>query len=170
MVSLIVVFLTIAFLAALAVTAINYTPWWVGRAHIAHELAERGFPKLERAYELRSTINNAPPVPDTGVSDGGLNMLMQPQFGYLPRAPRGMSWSYGHQSAAGQFEGTDYICLSGNSVDFGEYKGVERLASAMGTGQAILATDCGATSPATPGGFPAKVAFTYYVQWVPGVQ
>lgn len=171
MFSLILVFLTIAFLAALAVVAINYTPWWIERAQTAQELTSNGVATLERAYELAAaaaTPADTPPAP-TGAGDGGVQTLLKPYAGFIPKAPRGMSWTYGHQSAAGTFEGLDYICLQGTAVEFGEYKGVVRLAETWGSTQAVLSTSCGAvTASGEPAGFPAAVALTYYLQYVPG--
>ncbi len=172
MASIIVVFLTVGFLAALAVVALNYTPWWLPHAETAQRLTQAGLATLEQAYELKSTAAGAAPAP-LALADGGLSSLFSAYYGFTPKPAAGMAWSYGHQSAAGQFQGADYICLSGTGVGFGEAEGVLRVANTLGTGQAIISTTCGATNPSFAGSataYPAKVALTYYVQWVPGVQ
>jgi hypothetical protein len=173
MFSLILAFLTIAFLSTLAVVAINYTPWWLERAQTAHVLASDGMTRLERAYDLASaaaTPEEAPPVALT-TGDGGAQSYFRPYVGFMPRPPAAMGWVYGHQSAAGSFEGMDYFCLAGADVALGEYQGVSRLAAALGPGQATLAQVCGATSATgVPASFPAAVALTYYVQYVSGIE
>lgn len=173
MFSLILVAITIAILSALAVVAINYTPWWIGRAQIAHEVAADGFATLERAYELASAAAMPADTPPgvTGNLDGGVQARLKPYAGFVPKAPPGMSWKYGHQAVAGAFEGLDYVCLHGDATDFAEYKGAMRLADTWGSSQAVLAGQCGAVTPTgAPSSFPGPVALTYYMQYVPGVR
>lgn len=171
MFSLIVVFLTIAFLSALAVVAINYTPWWIERAQTAQELTREGVATLERAYESAAAAGtpvDTPPVP-TADADGGLQALLKPYAGFTPKAPRNMTWTYGHQGAAGAFEGMDYICLQGSSVELGEYQAIQLLANTWGSTQAVVSNVCGAAaSSSAPSSLPAPVALTYYLQYVPG--
>jgi hypothetical protein len=169
MFSLILATIAIALIAAYAVVAINYTPWWIPRAQIAQELTAEGLSRLERAYDLASAANaDVPPAP-TGASDGGLSQLMRAQYGFLPKAPANTTWTYGRQSAAGTFSGMDYICLSGMSVDYPEYVGLKRYANTVGPNEVVLSNACGATSSVgEPSSYPATVALTYYMQYVPG--
>lgn len=172
MASLILAILTIALLSAMAVTAINYTPWYLPRAQAAHEIAAQGVQRLEKAYELASAANtpaDTPPDP-TAASDGGLAQRFATYYGFKPAAPLATSWSYGKQSAAGTFQGANYFCLQGGAVNYAEYVGMLRLANTLGAQQAVIAGNCGATANSTLTAFPGPVALTYYVQYSAGVQ
>lgn len=169
MYSLIILAITIVTVSALAVVAINYTPWWTANAQHAHERAAEGLVRLERAYELATAAHpdERAPVP-TGEADGGLASLMAPYYGFLPAAPQAMSWRYGAQ-ASGPFQGLDYLCVQGVAVPEGSYRGLVRLATTLGPSQAVMSDNCGGTALAAPSSFPAPVALTYYVQYVPEV-
>jgi hypothetical protein len=171
MFSLIVIAITIVTLAALSVVAINYTPRWAPTAQLTHELAADGFVRLEKAFELASAAqaSEQPPVPD-GSSDGGLQANFRAHYGFLPKAPQGVSWSYGVSAVSGPFQNMHYFCLSGSEVGEGVYVGLERLARTLGPGQAVLGASCGANASAAPSAYPAAIALTYYVQFVPEVQ
>jgi hypothetical protein len=169
MYSLILIAITIVTVSALSVVAINYTPWWSANAQHAHERAADGLVRLERAYELATAAHpdEVPPVP-TAEADGGLQSLMGTYYGFLPAAPQAMSWRYGVQ-ASGPFQGLHYLCVQGAGVPEGSYRGLARLATTLGPGQAVLSDSCGGTAMAAPSSFPAPVALTYYMQYVPEV-
>jgi len=168
--SLILLAITIATLAALSVAAINYTPWWIQNAQVSYDLAEKGFARLERAYELAtaSSPDETPPVP-SNEADGGMRSLLATHYGFLPKAPKSMAWVYGHQSS-GHYAGLDYFCVRGAQVDEGTYRGLARLAKTLGATQAVMTIGCAGATASTPSGFPAPAAMTYYVQYVPEVQ
>jgi hypothetical protein len=175
MFSLILAFLLIALLSAMALVAINHLPWWNERAQIGQGLALAGLVKLETAYLLAVPANTppdsadsvAPPV--TGASDGGLSAGMQSYYGFLPRPPIATAWRYGLQGAPGSFQNLNYICVGGSNVQYAEYLGLKRLADLEGPGSAVLASGCGATTAGSePALFPASVALTYYLQYAEG--
>lgn len=171
MLSLIVITITIATLAALSVVAINYSPRWAPTAQLTHELAASGFVRLDKAFELASAAqpSEQPPAPDAS-PDGGLQGNFRAYYGYLPKAPRGLNWSYGFNAASGPFQNLHYFCLSGPAVDEGVVVGLDRLSRTLGNAQAVLGAGCGAMTPAVPTAYPAPVALTYYMQFVPEVQ
>lgn len=170
MISLTLVFITILVLAALSVAALNYTPWWAPRAQLAHEVAADGLMRLDRAYTLAASQSSSETGPaPTSDPDGGLRATLQPYYGFLPAAPRGMQWAYGLQSQAGPFQGMHYFCLYGAAVGEGEVLGVQRLSDTLGTMQAQLGSSCGTAGPA-PNAYPAALALTYYVAYVPEVK
>jgi hypothetical protein len=170
MFSLIVIAITIATLLAFSVVAINYTPRWAPTAQLTHELAASGFARLDKAFELASTAqpSEQPPAPDASV-DGGLQAHFRVHYGFLPKAPHGLVWSYGRSAGAGPFQNMHYFCLSGSAVEEGVARGLERLGRTLGPAQAVLGSGCGAGVASTPGAYPAPVALTYYVQFVPEV-
>jgi hypothetical protein len=170
--SLILVVLTIAFLSTLALVSINYTPWWIQEAQTAQQLAVDGFVRLERAYDLAAQSSTPPDTPPAPVaeSDGGLATHFRAHLGFIPKAPVAMQWAYGRQEAAGYYQGLDYFCLHGDAVRLAEYRGTSRVAALFGSGQTIVNSFCGAQASAPePIEYPAPVAVTVYVQYVPGV-
>lgn len=171
MFSLILIAITIATLAALSVVAINYTPRWTPAAQLAHELAASGFARLDKSFEMASAAqpDELPPMPSAD-ADGGLVARFQPYFGFMPKAPQGLAWSYGISPVAGAFQNMHYFCLSGTAVDEGTSNGLQRLTRTLGASQAVLAATCGAASGNLPNSYPAQLALTYYVQFVPEVQ
>lgn len=171
MFSLIVIAITIATLAALSVAAINYSPRWAPTAQLTHELAASGFVRLDKAFELASAAqpSEQPPAPDAS-ADGGLRTQFQPYYGFMPKAPPGLGWSYGKNVASGPFQNLYYFCLSGPAVDEGVMVGLQRLGRTLGAAQSVLGAGCGDSTPSTPSAYPAPVALTYYVQFVPEVQ
>lgn len=173
MIQLVIVIITIALTAALALASINYLPWWHRTANDAEQATRTSMAQLEQAYDTTvRTANGVAPAP-TGDPDGGLMSQFGAALRFTPVAPPGYTWTYGHYSGSdSRYTNLDYFCLTPTNTGAGEgvYRGLERARTIYSRDQAILGAQCGDTvDMAQPTSYPAPVKLTMFVLYTPQV-
>jgi len=173
MTQLIITVLAIALTALTVLASLNYLPWWYQGAADTDHFLRGGMGALERGYKTLARDNAGVPPAVTADTDGGFETNFRPLLRLLPNAPEGYSWSYHQRPMDGSlWEGLNYFCLSApaGGATIAEWKGVKRATALYSSEQAVVSDVCGASvNAATPTGFPAPFALTFYVTYVPGV-
>jgi len=173
MFNLVIVIITIALTAALALASINYLPWWTKSASDVDTVARTSMNQLERAYDVTVRAANGTAPAPTGDADGGLMSQFGPVLRFTPVAPAGFSWRYGRYSGTDpRYANLDYFCLTptatGKGASEGVYRGFQRARNLYSREQVILAASCGATADgAKPTMYPAPVSVTMFVLYTP---
>ncbi len=169
---LILAVLAIALTAASLAATINYLPWWLKSASDSDLLLRRGLPLLEKTYKAvtRANLGIAPAV--TTAADGGFASNFQSVLLLPPAPPPGFSWSYGQHALDGStWSGLHYFCLSQTGpADIADWKGFARAKQMFSSEQYVINASCGETvNMAEPVSFPADLALTFYVTFIPGI-
>lgn len=172
MFQLILAVIAITLTAATVMASINYIPWWYQTATDNDVVLRSSLPVVERAYKALARSNGGVPPAPTAAPDGGFAAHFGPLLRLAPVAPRGFSWSY-HQFPmdGSMWAGLNYVCLtSAQPGDLGEWMGFRKAMPVFSSDQLFLGSGCGSTaSAALPSTYPASVAVTYFLTFVPGV-
>lgn len=173
--SLILTVISIVLLSAVVVISINYLPGWTREQAEVTPVVREGARELERAFQLYAKAHSdAPAAVIGGDVDGGLAANFQSFLGFVPSAIPGYRWVYGNAGAGAPagYENTYYFCLAPASVgqlaSEGKVRGAQRALQYLSDEQAFVSTACGATGNTSYSGYPAAMAFTYFVRYVPG--
>lgn len=172
--SLILTIISIVLLSAVVGISINYLPGWTREQAEVAPVVRDGARTLERAFQLYAKAHSdAPAVVVGGDLDGGLAANFTPFLGFAPAALPGYRWVYGNAGggATAGYQNTYYFCMapsSGVLASEGKVRGAQRALQHLGDEQAFVAPGCAAVGNATYASFPADMAFTYFVRYVPG--
>ena len=168
MTSIILTLMSIGLAAAVMLAAVNYIPGWKPSSDEAYLLAKDGLKSLDKAFQAGSKANGGvPPAPILVDIDGGLNTLFSAYYGFLPKAPTGYNWKYGHNGLE------YYICMypsTTGATSKGYGLGFKRLTNIFSDERYFVNTiGCGSNINADLSGltYPASVYITYYVKYVP---
>jgi hypothetical protein len=177
MIQLVIVIITIALTAALALASINYLPWWHKSAGDAEQVVRSSLVQLEQAYDatVRAANGTAPAV--TGDADGGLMAQFGAVLKFQPAAPAGFTWTYGqHANDGTRYAGLNYFCLrpvvqaADQGAGEGVYKGLQRARSIYSPDQVVISAACDATADSgLPTAYPTPVYVTMFVRYTSGV-
>lgn len=172
MVQLIISVMAIALTALTVLASISYIPWWYKKASDTDQVLRTSLVAVEKAYKAAARNNAGIPPAATGTGDGGFEAAFRPVLGLLPNAPRDFSWSYHvHPMDGTTWEGLNYVCLtSSEDASEGAWMGFKRAGALFSSEQYVLSDSCGdTTNSALPSSYPAPLALTFYVTYVPGV-
>lgn len=174
MFQLIIVVLAIALTAALVMVTVKYLPWWTLNANRVEDATRTSLLRLDQAYDVAARAANGVPPSVTADPDGGFVLNFRPVMRLLPAAPQNTVWVYGqHPVDATPYSGMHYFCLkttTGGGGDEALWRGVNRARGTFSSDQAYLNSACGAISSVSlPTTFPAPLALTFFVAYVPGI-
>lgn len=175
MFQLILTIISIALTVAMLTASINYIPWWHKTANDTEETMRRSLRQVEQAYDVATRAANGEAPAVQGSADGGFSANFQPVLKLLPAAPPGFTWRYGKNSATeGTWAGLNWFCLEytadEDGASQGSWKGAQRVQALYSADQLTLSGSCGSTSQGpAPSDFPAPLAVTLYVAYVPGL-
>jgi hypothetical protein len=168
-INLLIAMMSIILTSGLLLVTVNYLPRWATTVPEQAGLVRAGFDKLELAHYLASKSSGVEPSP-TADADGGLVALFQPYYSFLPRAPAGFAWKYGHSAV----NGLNWFCLYSNApADRGVWLALREAMNYYSTERYFVhaggSAQCGSTTNmAEPASFPAQFSATFYVRYVPG--
>lgn len=192
MFSLIMVVISIALLAAMLLVTVNYLPAWKGTSDSTSATVLTALKTVRAEFAARWTADNGngsvqsgnyqdAPVINNGV-DGGLAANFS-GYGFLPGAPAGYAWGYGHLSAAAlsangypygiPANGLSYFCMypTGAGVNQGVLNGIRAAIRNFGgnANQIFLtqgtASACGSwVHSGNPPSFPYPYVLTMFVR------
>lgn len=192
MFQLILTFIALSLVGGLSIITVNYLPSWGPHARDAHVLVETGAKTLINAFDLRAAQNEGiSPMPNYGELDQGLHATFAQYYSFLPRAPNGYMWLYGHTPASVLIseafpgaisdngteeelgdDGLFWFCLAptGEGANEGVYRGMKRAQQVFPETQMYINNlPCGhAINSADPTHFPAQRTLTVFVRYVPG--
>lgn len=171
---LILLVIGIALTSLLVLVTVNYLPWWNKSADLFEQQTRTALVRLEQAYDVATrAANGTPPAIRPLESDMGFESIFQPVMKLLPGTPANTTWLYGQRPADGTpYANMHYFCLLADEAgaDQALWKGVWRAASTFSAQQVFLSDTCGAiASVSVPSSYPAPLALTLYVAYVPGI-
>lgn len=172
MVQLIISVMAIALTALTVLASISYIPWWYKKAADTDQVLRASLTQLEKGYKAATRTSAGVAPTATGTGDGGFDANFRPVLGLLPRAPGAFTWSYHqHPADSSAWAGLNYFCLtSTEDGSEGEWHGFKRAGAVFSAEQYVVSDTCGdTTSAALPSSYPAPLALTFFVTYVPGV-
>lgn len=164
--------LAIVLTAATLVSTLNYLPWWQRGAADVNQVLRTSLPRIDAAYKEAARRNAGIPPAVTGEADGGFVSGFQDVLGILPAAPRDFSWSYHqHPNDGSAWANLHYVCLtSSTDSQRDSWAGARAARPVFSSQQYIVSASCGDTvSNPEPADYPAPLAITFFVTYVPGV-
>ncbi len=172
--SLILTVISLVLLSAVVLISINYLPGWTREQAAVTPLVRDGALQLERAFKLYAKAHSDTPATVLGGElDGGVAANFSAFLGFTPGALPGYQWVYGQVGAGAPagYQNAYYFCLapqSGTLATQGKVRGAQLAQAYLSTEQAFVAPGCGSVGNASYSGYPANMAFTYFVKYVPG--
>lgn len=169
---LILTVFAIVLTAATLVSTLNYLPWWQRGAADVNEVLRASLPRLDAAYKEAARQNAGVPPAVTADSDGGFVANFQDLLGVLPAAPQTFTWSYHqHPNDGSVWANLHYVCLTSNEQSERDaWAGARAARPVFSSQQYIVSSTCGSTvSDPEPAAYPAQLAITFFVTYVPGV-
>lgn len=175
MVQLIIVVLAIALLGLLLTATVNYIPWWYKTAADIEEVIRKSLSIVEQGYDVATRATDGTPPAVTTAADGGFAAGFTPVLKVLPAAPPGFTWVYGQRTTndVPNLTGLNWFCLRHTATgggNEGAWRGSLRAAAVFSNSQYFINSECGAASSlSAPTSYPAPLAITFYVAYVPGI-
>lgn len=169
MYSLIYVILSIALLALIALSTVNYLPWWISTAERIENETYRAVSIVQNAYNLTlEDLDGVVPAVNGSSVDGGL-LANFPSIVFNPIG-RGFSSTYGQTSShPSPYSDLKWVCFHKNNVDIGTLKGMHRAAARFPQGQAFVNETCGSIQNKPDSEEFSSIAFTYYLTYAPDI-